>query len=451
MIKKLFNKYFDSQSIKGATVNLLIGQAFITLLFLFFDFIIARKFTVEIFSTWKQLQVLINLILPILAFGLPEGYKYYIAFEPEQSKFHLKNILGLLLIISSLVLIISFAFGNYFLQLYFHNPLLNQASISFAFLFFSITINRVLRYQLINENQTNIFLKGSFIAFVFSVICLILIAFFHLPIKNENIVLLFAIIISFSFLTPSLVNQIINPTSELRVQFSYDTLVKYLKVGFPLYLATFMGVIVSNIDKTIVSKYATLSMFGIYAAGALEIPIFSMLSASFSQSTFPKYVALLKENNKHQAIQLWISITNKVSKITYPILLILMFFAKTIFVLIYSTKLIAAVPIFKIFLLICLWRNNYYGSLISASGKTKWITFYSLLNLILMGAGCWICFKNFGFASLPWVIFSSTSFVAMAQLAHEKMLKDFVLKFLFQPINLLMIILIIAAFVFSPF
>jgi hypothetical protein len=67
-----------------------------------------------------------------------------------------------------------------------------------------------------------------------------------------------------------------------------------------------------------------------------------------------------------------------------------------------------------------------------------------------MGLGCWFCFRLFGFKSLPWVIFSSTSFVAIAQLAHEKMLKDFVLKFLFQPQNLLLIILIIAAFIFSP-
>jgi O-antigen/teichoic acid export membrane protein len=212
-----------------------------------------------------------------------------------------------------------------------------------------------------------------------------------------------------------------------------------------------MGVIISNFDKTLVSKYASLSAFGIYAAGALEIPIFSMLSASFSQSTFPKYVALLKENKKQEAVQLWISITNKVSKITYPILLLLMFFAKTIFVLIYSYKLEMAVPVFKIFLLICLWRNNYYGSLISASGKTKWITFYSLLNLILMGSGCWFCFQFFGFKALPWVIFSSTSFVAIMQLVNEKMFKNFLVEFLLKPVNLIFIALIIAAFLFSPF
>ncbi|MEY2828155.1 MAG: hypothetical protein RIQ33_13 [Bacteroidota bacterium] len=450
-MKQYLHKIFDSNTFKGATLNLLIGQGLLTLLFLLFDFVIARKFTVEIFSTWKQLQILINLILPIVAFGLPEGYKYFIAYEPEKSKLHHTSMIGYLLLLTVFVALISVLFGRAILQVYFHNPLLNNVAKVFALLFCSITINRVLRYQLVNEHKTDVYLKGTVVAIFIAILSLIGIAFFHLQIHTKNIILIFAIIVSIVFLIPSLLNFLLTKHLNFEIDFTLQRLIDYLKIGFPLYLATFMSLIISNLDKTIVSKYTTLSMFGIYAAGALEIPIFSMLSASFSQSTFPKYVALLKENRKQQAIQLWILITNKVSKITYPILLILMIFAKTIFVLIYSTKLIAAVPIFKIFLLICLWRNNYYGSLISASGKTKWITFYSLLNLIIMGLGCWFCFRLFGFKSLPWVIFSSTSFVAIAQLAHEKMLKDFVLKFLFQPQNLLLIILIIAAFIFSPF
>ena len=447
----LFKKFFDKNSIKGATINLLIGQALITVLFIMFDYIIARKFTVEIFSTWKQLQVLINLVLPILAFGLPEGYKYFIAYEPEKSKQHHQSIIGFLLLMTVWIALVGIFFGRTLLQIYFHNPLLNNVAKIFAFLFFSITINRVLRYQLINQNKTDIYLKGNIAAMFIGVLSLLAVAFFHLQIHIENIILVFAFIVSVVFIIPSLVNFLLSAHYDFENKFNFHNLLDYLKIGFPLYLATFMGVIISNLDKTIVSKYATLSTFGIYAAGALEIPLFSMLSASFSQSTFPKYVTLLKENNKHLAIQLWVSITNKVSKLTYPILLVLMLFAKTIFVLIYSYKLAAAVPIFKIFLLICLWRNNYYGSLISASGKTKWITFYSLLNLILMGAGCWFCFQYFGFKALPWVIFSSTSFVAIMQLIHEKMLLNFITQFVFKPYNLMMIAMIIAAFIFSPF
>ncbi len=448
---KLLKKYLDSQSIKGASINLLIGQAIITFLFLVFDYFIARKFSLEIFSSWKQLQVIINIALPIFAFGLPEGYKYFIAFEPDKARSHNQYIFSFLIFISFLVLIVSLIFGKYAIGAYFHNPLLNNTAYIVAFLFFCITLNRVTRYQLINAKQTDLFLKGNLIAIIFSVVSLIILTLLQHQIEKLNLVLCLGLIISISFFFPSLLFVITNKEKMTKLIFQFKVFVDYLKIGFPLYLATFMSVIILNIDKTIISRYESLTVFGIYAAGGLEIPIFAMLSASFSQSTFPKYVELLKENKKQEAIQMWISITNKVSQITYPILFVLMFFAKSIFITIYSTKLLPAVAIFKVFLLLCLWRNNYYGSLISASGKTKWITFYNIVSFIIAIPSCWSFYKFFGYKSLPWVIVILTSFMSIIQLIHEGMIKEFITKFVLRPYNLIMILLIISAFIFSPF
>jgi O-antigen/teichoic acid export membrane protein len=449
-INKILN-LFNSKSLQGASINLLIGQVIITATFLFFDMIITRKFSPEVFSTWKQFQILINLVLPLFAFGLPEGYKYYIAYYPEKLNFHTSLIVLCLLSLTILIFLLSIIIGQYSLAAYFHNPLLSNVAYLLAFLFLAISLNRLLRYQLININQTFIYLIGCLIAIVVGLLLMIVFSFNQNMVVDNNKIMILAAIVIVVFISPNVYAHFKFPTKLFPFVFDSKQIWQYVKIGFPLYLATFMAILISNIDKTIIGRMENLKAFGIYAAASIEIPIFSMLSASFSQSTFPKYVQLLKENKKKEAIDLWISITNKVSKITYPLLLLMMVFAKFIITFIYTEQLVAAVPLFKIFLLGCLWRNNFYGSMISASGNTKWISIYNFANLILVSSSCYFCYQFFGYQSLPWVLLSSICFINTAQLFHENMFLDFIKSFILKPYNLLFIILILLAFLYSPF
>ncbi len=445
-----FLSYFNNASLKGATVNLLFGQALLTAIFILFDAVITRFFSQELFATWKQLQILINLVLPLLAFGLPEGYKYYIAYEPEKSRQHSNFIFSFLLLISGLVLLVSLTLGGIMVNAYFKNPLLTNAVFALALLFIGITLNRILRYQLITLNKTGLFLQGTFVAFVFACFAIGALIFLQHFISDTYIVFCLALLVAIMYIIPNLFVRFFNKSQSFQFEFNGVELYRYLKIGFPLYLASFMSVFMVNLDKTIVSKLASLTAFGIYAAGSFEIPIFSMLSASFSQSTFPKYVALLKEGKKQEAIDLWIKITFTVSRISYPVILVLMTFSHSLIHLIYTSKMDAAVPIFKTFLFMSLWRNNYYGSLISASGKTKWITIYNGMNVILLAGGCYLAYNWFGYTALPWAILIALTFINTVQLIHEGMYRQFILKFLIKPYILVFIALIIVAFIYSP-
>ena len=95
-------------------------------------------------------------------------------------------------------------------------------------------------------------------------------------------------------------------------------------------MATFIGTISVNLDKSIVSFFEDKATFAIFSVGALEIPVFAMLSAAFSQNIYPSLVKLVSDNKKEEAKDLWLATTKKVSYITFPILLILMIFSKQI-------------------------------------------------------------------------------------------------------------------------
>lgn len=443
-----FRNYFSSKSIAGSSIHLLLSQVVLSASFLGADYWIAHHH-LEIFASWKQLQLLINLVLPLLAFGIPEAYKYYSAKEPGRTHFHFQFTLRALILISLVWMLIAYYLLPPAAAHFFHHKDFRYSAIPLIVLFYSLNMNRVLRYQCINEKKTKEFLLLNFISLA------ALILAFNI---DHWILYNFPIPVRIAFLGMSIAAYFILPllflSSSVNSNFlmlrDSNTWRNYFKIGFPLYVASFISIIVSNIDKAWLSHFYSKDQFAVYAAGALEIPLFAMLSAAFSQSTFPEYVRLLSADLQHEAKQLWINITRKVSYITYPTLFICMLFAKTIFSTIYGPSLLQGLIIFKTFLLIALWRNNYYGAILSAAGKSKWISFYSVLNIGMVAAGIFIVTKFYSINALPWVLFISTSTLALLQIAHERMIGLYFKYFLLKPFTIIAITAILTAYFLSP-
>lgn len=448
MILANLQRYVSSKTITGSSINLLLSQVLISLTFIAIDTFLAH-YHFDLFPTWKQLQLLINLVLPIFAFGIPEGYKYFSAKEPHRSHYHFEfTLLGLTAVTCFFLPIAYFLLApatNYF----FHHNDFRYCAIALMLLFFGLNMNRVLRYECINNKKTNRFLIASAASISALIGTLVLdhLILYNFPIAVRIAVITFSI--GIFYLIPLLLLSSLKPTS-LQLISSQGTWKNYLQIGLPLYFASFISIIVTNIDKAWLGHFYDKNTFALYAAAALEIPLFAMLSAAFSQSTFPEYVRLINQNLLDEAKQTWVRITTKVSYFTYPLLLLCMLFAKTIFTTVYSTAMLPGLPIFKTFLLIALWRNNYYGAILSAAGKSKWISFYSFLNLGLVGLGVFLVTHYGSIQQLPWVLFLSTSSLAVLQIVHEKMFTLFLRGFVIKPFTLLLLTMILLAYFYSP-
>src|SRR5690606_22831049 len=114
--------------------------------------------------------------------------------------------------------------------------------------------------------------------------------------------------------------------------------IQVLKQGIPLYLATFIGTLTLNTGQLIVNTFENTETFAIFSVGALEIPIFAMLSAAFSQKIYPELVRLVSSGEKEKAKKIWMKTTMQISYITYPLIIVLMFFAKDIIYFVYSSE-----------------------------------------------------------------------------------------------------------------
>ena len=378
-IKTLFKSYGLGGIRKS--LHLAISQSFIALLFILTDFIFSKQLTVAEFGVWKEIFFFFNLGIPLLAFGLPEGYKYFIAKEKNIS-FYFNNLLFALIAIALLLLLVLgilnilhllnfINLGNYYgYSLLFPLPLL-------AFL-----LNKSLRYSYINFNEAEKLTKLSLYGAIGSLI-LIVSGIFLLN-EHNDILILIAILIYFGiFFFPTLMYFKNFPSPSIRLTFNKEALKKMMVYGLPLYLATFAGLLSNYLDKLIVNVSSDETTFAIFAVGAFEIPIFAMLSAAFSQQIFPKMVRHIDEGQENRAKNLWIETTKKVSLITYPIILIIMFFSEEIIFLVYNENYEASVILFKTYLLVALFRNNSYGILLTAKGETKVVTKIAIVVLLL--------------------------------------------------------------------
>ena len=81
----IINKYYRFKN-SSVYLSFLLAftQSIIALLFIGIDFFFSKELSVKDFGVWKQLMFVVNLIIPILSFGIAEGYKYYLAKDGKK-------------------------------------------------------------------------------------------------------------------------------------------------------------------------------------------------------------------------------------------------------------------------------------------------------------------------------------------------------------------------------
>ena len=367
MLKTILYKLQNNSSCNS--ILLAVNQGFVAAYFIAVDFFYSKKLSVENFGIWKELMLVISIAIPILSFGIPEGYKYYLAKENRPKEIFANTFvffltITILLIVIAVIANFSHTLGWFSIRNYY------GLSLLLPFAYFTFVINKTLRYSYINEEKIPTHIKITLIGLLITSI-LVGVVWYNFDDFKTNYLLIGLLTYILLYANPI---AFLIMKNNLVISFKWlnkEYFIKVLKQGIPLYLATFIGVLTLNMDKIIVRSFESVEVFAVFSVGALEVPVFAMLSAAFSQNIYPKLVRHISNGRKGEARGLWLQTTKKVSFIIYPMIFVLMFFSKNIIYFIYSAKYEDSVILFQTYLLIGLFRNNYYGALITASGQTK--------------------------------------------------------------------------------
>lgn len=387
------------------------------------DIYIARVFPLEKVGAWKQLILLVQFTAALLSFGVVEGFRYNIAKEITLINKYLGSSIAFFLFIALLLwLVLIFPNSREFIATLLNIDIIVKAGLLIPLLYILLSINTLYQQICLAKNQIQVI----FFAMMCFSISFGILLFAFLSIK----VVEFESSIFSSFIIAFLLQFVLYITQTKVVPYFFMKeirffLFKNIKFGFPLFVATYFGILTLNIDKIIINKLGGIEAFAIYSIGALEIPIIALITKSITNVSYPKIVTLVNDNNLDNARVLWIKDLMRVSYISYPIICLMMIFSKSIIIGIFGGTYISAVPIFKTYCLILLWRNAVYGTILSSQEKTYLITKYSFIALLVNISLSFIFFKIFGIIGVIYATFIAITILHLLFMRYEKVLYDF--------------------------
>ena len=437
----------NPSSLWGASFQLIIAQGigFLTLLIL--DLWLVRQLSQTDFGIWKQFIWMVRFIIPLFYFGLPDSYRYFSAVDKNQYNKHFYNILNLIIIngflwiglerIHLLDYLVLLTKNSVFSQILWLIPLLMMFSaIKFLFRIHAIFL----------KNPQKIVSANSIFSIILIFVCIIMVQ------SRENFLLILGVgwliaeIIRILYYSFQYLSTLSLPAKWYKI--TYKQIKKYLKYGIPYYFSSTIFLIFTNVDKMIVSMLGGAEKFAVFSIAAIEIPFLTSVFVSVSQNLFPR-LAEVNKTNPQTAFKLWFSVFKKISYLIYPILIVLIWIAKPIFVFLFTEKYSSGVVIFKIYIFLLIWRTASYSILLNASGRPQVNLLLNSIFLCLNFIGSYVLYQYYGMTGVVWSTLVSFSLLNISILIYLRQFGQFLKLIKGDKILLSLMITLILSFIGS--
>jgi len=224
-------------------------------------------------------------------------------------------------------------------------------------------------YLLLNKPKKMI-LYG-FVSHALQIACVIMPIFFNMGIK-EAIEGLIAI----SFFRIAWLAVLIGKHSAFSIHFGFIT--KWLKQSFPLSIKYLLGNSANFADTIIITTFFSSSVFALYRYGAKDFPLTLLLANGLSTALLPLFGnnlgnALTQLRNRSRNLMRWL----------FPASILLMFSAKALYGIAFSTEFEASSYIFMIYLLLISSRLVFPQTVAIGMGKTSPLVAIAFIELII--------------------------------------------------------------------
>lgn len=341
--------------------------------------LLSRFRTLEEYGTYAQMLMVINLATSIFMLGLPNSINYFLGrANNERERAHFLSVYYTVSTILTFVIAIILLLSIDLIEAYFSNPLISN------FLYFLVLVPwaRIISSSI--DHLLVFYSKTRFLLFyrVFNSVCLLLVvvltevmdqSFAFYLLLYTTVQGIFAL--SVYFISSKLVNGI-------RIKLDILLIKNVFKFSLPIGLASIVSTVSIELDKLFISWVMDVESVALYTNAARELPV-SIISASLTAVLMPHVVVLLKEKKKEEAIKLWGSATLLAFIIIAFIVTAIYIYAEEVLVFLYSEKYLPGLSVFKVYTLVLLFRITYFGMILNATGKTKFILYSSIGSLIL--------------------------------------------------------------------
>ncbi|MGM0877156.1 MAG: oligosaccharide flippase family protein [Bacillota bacterium] len=376
--------------------------------------LLARLLSLEEYGTYAQLLLVTNVMTSIFMLGLPFSINYFLARAEsvEESQIFLSNYYTLSTILSLIVGAILFITAPV-IVVYFENEFLKQ------FVYFLVIFPWAKIIITSIENVLIVYKKASMLMvyrIVNSVALLGIILIVSLFDLNFQIYMILFILVEIIFaLSVYLIVQRIS--RGVKVSLDLSQIKKILVFSLPIGLASVVGIINIELDKLMIGKFLDTEHLAIYTNASRELPI-TIIAASLTAVLLPQLARLLKHEKNGKAIELWGNATALSYIFICYMVAGIFVFAPDVITLLYSDRYLDGVSVFRIYSITLLLKVTYFGMVLNAKGKTKFILYSSIFSLCLNVTLNFILFYLLGFEGPAYSTLLSQLIINLIQLIY---------------------------------
>lgn len=375
--------------------------------------LLARFRTLGEYGTYSQIIMVTDLVSTILLLGLPGSVNYFVAkADREEDK---QKFLTLYLVMSTAitaVIGVCLFLAMPLIISYFDNPYISSFAYIFAvYPWASIIINSLSNVCVVYGKSDRLVIFNV-VHVVVNLIVLLLAQWLELGFETYTVIYIIAML-CFALFAVWWMRRI---SGGFRFSFDPKLIKTIFAFSIPLGLASSVGSLNAELDKLIIGKFFSTEEYAIFANASKQLPV-TILATSLTAVLMPKMVRLLKENKNSEAVSLWGSSIN----ISFCLMCLIVggfvVFAPDVMSLFYSEKYVTdgGVAVFRIYSLILLLRCTYWGLVLNATGRTKFIFYSSLLTLAFNCVGNIACYYIFGFIGPAIASLAVLTLMSLAQ------------------------------------
>lgn len=382
--------------------------------------LLARFRSLNEYGTYSQMMMAVSLVTSLIMLGLPNSINYFLGkakSDDERSGF-LSVYYTLSTVLSILVGVILVALTP-LLEVYFKNELISTfwyflATYPWTRVIMSGTENLLIAY-----NKSNMLMAFK-VANSISLLAIILIIQLFGGTFTQYIILFLGVEAAFTLWTYFIAKR---NAKKLRISLNKELVKTIFKFSLPIGFASMVGTINIELDKLVITSMLSTEDLAIYTNASKELPV-SIIATSITAVLMPQLVRLIHNDKNEEAVNLWKSATTISFAVISFIAAACFVFAPEVIDVMYSAKYLPGVSVFRVYCIVLFTKCTYFGMMLNATGKTKFILYCSIGTLVLNLSLNYVFFTVLGFIGPAVATLIATTLMKILQLIYTaKMVK----------------------------
>jgi len=331
------------------------------------------------YGTYSQVGLVISIGTSVLMCGLGDALNYFYNNSQEQieSKKKIVNTIYFIEIVVGIIFVAVIAFGRGLIASYFSNNMLNKLLILVSFK--PVLENIMYFYQILFISAG----KAKVIAARNLVISLVKISVIYLSVHFfGSIEMIFIAYIILDFLQliffKALFSKVCFVINPLKLQ--YKSMKAILVYSLPMGVYAFTNYLLRDIDKLIIGRMADAETLAIYANCSRVLP-FDLITTSYATVLIPLIMRYVSSNNKKDTIVLYSNYMRIGYYSVWTFGAAFLATSQQALTFLYSDKYLPGIEVFIIYIIDSMVRFASIHLILTASGKSRILMWYSLASL----------------------------------------------------------------------